>query len=62
MIIVVGALAGMTTRTGQYLSCAWIEDVFADPQAHAAGGFVEVPDGESTTLLPATPVDFDRTP
>ncbi len=39
-----------------------IEEVFADPQAHAAGGFVEVPDGEGTTLLPATPVDFDGTP
>ncbi len=39
-----------------------IEEVFADPQAHAAGGFVEVPDGEGTTLLPSTPVDFDGTP
>jgi len=39
-----------------------IEEVMADPQAHAAGGFVEVPDGESTTLLPATPVDFEGTP
>jgi len=39
-----------------------IEEVFADPQAHAAGGFVEVPDGEGTTLLPATPVDFEGTP
>ena len=29
---------------------------------HAAGGFVEVPDGEATTLLPATPVDFAGTP
>lgn len=39
-----------------------VEDVMADPQAHAAGGFVEVPDGEGTTLLPATPVDFEGTP
>lgn len=39
-----------------------IEDVLADPQAHAAGGFVEVPDGEGMTLLPATPVDFGGTP
>jgi crotonobetainyl-CoA:carnitine CoA-transferase CaiB-like acyl-CoA transferase len=39
-----------------------IEEVFADPQAHASGGFVEVPDGQGTTLLPATPVDFDGTP
>jgi crotonobetainyl-CoA:carnitine CoA-transferase CaiB-like acyl-CoA transferase len=39
-----------------------VEDVLADPQAHAAGGFVEVPDGDGTTLLPATPVDFDGTP
>jgi crotonobetainyl-CoA:carnitine CoA-transferase CaiB-like acyl-CoA transferase len=39
-----------------------IDDVLADPQVAAAGGFVEVPDGEGTTLLPATPVDFGGTP
>lgn len=39
-----------------------IEEVIADPQVTAAGGFVEVPDGVGTTLLPATPVDFDGTP
>lgn len=39
-----------------------IDDVIADPQVMAAGGFVEVPDGASTTLLPATPVDFGGTP
>jgi crotonobetainyl-CoA:carnitine CoA-transferase CaiB-like acyl-CoA transferase len=39
-----------------------IADVIADPQVAAAGGFVEVPDGETTTLLPATPVDFGGTP
>ena len=39
-----------------------VEEVVADPQAHAAGAFVEVPDGVGTTLLPATPVDFDGTP
>ena len=38
------------------------EEVVNDPQAHAAGGFVEVPDGASTTTLPATPVDFHGTP
>jgi len=38
------------------------DEVLADPQVHAAGGFVEVPDGEGTTLLPATPVDFAGTP
>jgi crotonobetainyl-CoA:carnitine CoA-transferase CaiB-like acyl-CoA transferase len=38
------------------------EEVLADPQVHAAGGFVEVPDGEGSTLLPATPVDFAGTP
>lgn len=38
-----------------------IEEVLQDPQAHAAGGFVEVPDGVGTTLLPATPVDFHGT-
>ena len=36
--------------------------MLADPQVQAAGGFVEVPDGPSTTLLPATPVDFAGTP
>jgi crotonobetainyl-CoA:carnitine CoA-transferase CaiB-like acyl-CoA transferase len=39
-----------------------IEEVIADPQVTAAGGFVEVPDGAGTTMLPATPVDFDGTP
>jgi crotonobetainyl-CoA:carnitine CoA-transferase CaiB-like acyl-CoA transferase len=39
-----------------------IDEVIADPQVAAAGGFVEVPDGPGTTLLPATPVDFGGTP
>ena len=39
-----------------------IAEVIQDEQAHAAGGFVEVPDGEGTTILPATPVDFHGTP
>jgi len=39
-----------------------MQEVLQDPQAHAAGGFVEVPDGEGTTLLPATPVDFGGQP
>ncbi len=38
------------------------DEVLGDPQVHAAGGFVEVPDGDGTTLLPATPVDFAGTP
>lgn len=38
------------------------DEVVADPQAQACGGLVEVPDGESTTTLPATPVDFEGTP
>jgi crotonobetainyl-CoA:carnitine CoA-transferase CaiB-like acyl-CoA transferase len=38
-----------------------VEEVLSDPQAAAAGAFVEVPDGDGTTLLPATPVDFGRT-
>lgn len=29
MIVVIGAFAGMTTRTGQHLSCSWVKDVFA---------------------------------
>jgi len=39
-----------------------LDEVLADPQVAAAGGLVEVPDGASTTLLPATPVDFDGAP
>jgi crotonobetainyl-CoA:carnitine CoA-transferase CaiB-like acyl-CoA transferase len=39
-----------------------LEEVLADPQVAAAGGWVEVPDGEGTTLLPATPADFEGTP
>jgi crotonobetainyl-CoA:carnitine CoA-transferase CaiB-like acyl-CoA transferase len=39
-----------------------VDEVMADPQVHAAGGFVDVPDGETTTKLPATPVDFGGTP
>jgi crotonobetainyl-CoA:carnitine CoA-transferase CaiB-like acyl-CoA transferase len=38
------------------------EEVIADPQVRASGGLVEVPDGESTTTFPATPVDFHGTP
>ena len=34
----------------------------ADPQFHAAGGLVEVPDGPTTTTMVATPVDFHGTP
>jgi crotonobetainyl-CoA:carnitine CoA-transferase CaiB-like acyl-CoA transferase len=39
-----------------------LEEVIADPQARAAGGFVEVPDEGTTTTLPATPADFAGTP
>ena len=39
-----------------------IDEVVADPQTRAAGGLVEVPDGPSTTTLPATPVDFSDSP
>lgn len=38
------------------------DEVMADPQVHAGGGFVDVPDGPTTTKLPATPVDFGGTP
>ena len=37
-------------------------EVLSDPQVLAAGGLVAVPDGDGTTLLPATPVDFGGTP
>lgn len=38
------------------------DDLLADPQFVAAGGFVEVPDGASTTTMIAGPVDFSGTP
>lgn len=38
-----------------------IDEAVADPQVQAAGGLVEVPDGPTTTTLPATPVDFSDT-
>ena len=37
------------------------DDLLADPQFTAAGGFVEVPDGASTSTMVATPVDFSGT-
>jgi crotonobetainyl-CoA:carnitine CoA-transferase CaiB-like acyl-CoA transferase len=39
-----------------------LDEVIADPQVHAAGGIVDVPDGATTTPFPATPVDFAGTP
>ena len=38
------------------------QEALADPQVSAAGGIVEVPDGPTTSRLPATPVDFAGTP
>ncbi|MBW2290551.1 MAG: CoA transferase, partial [Deltaproteobacteria bacterium] len=35
-----------------------LEEVLADPQTTASGGLVEVLDGESTLMFPATPADF----
>ena len=39
-----------------------LEDLMADPQFHASGALVEVPDGPMTTTMLATPVDFHGTP
>ena len=39
-----------------------LEDVVADEQFHAAGGIVDVPDGESSVAMVATPADFHGTP
>ena len=43
-----------------------IEDVVADEQFHAAGGLVDVPvdvpDGEASVAMVATPADFHGTP
>jgi len=38
------------------------DDLLADPQFHASGALVEVPDGAGTTSMIATPADFDGTP
>jgi crotonobetainyl-CoA:carnitine CoA-transferase CaiB-like acyl-CoA transferase len=38
-----------------------VDQVLADPQLHAAGGFVDVPDGATTATMIATPVDFSAT-
>ena len=39
-----------------------IEDVVADKQFHAAGGIVDVPDGQAAVPMVATPADFHGTP
>jgi crotonobetainyl-CoA:carnitine CoA-transferase CaiB-like acyl-CoA transferase len=39
-----------------------IDEMLQDPQVHAAGAFVEVPDDGSTTTMVATPVDFGGVP
>jgi crotonobetainyl-CoA:carnitine CoA-transferase CaiB-like acyl-CoA transferase len=39
-----------------------IDQVLEDEQVKAAGGWTEVPDGDATTTLPSTPVDFHGTP
>ena len=39
-----------------------IDDLLADPQFHAAGGLVDVPDEDGTRTMLATPVDFDGKP
>ena len=39
-----------------------VEELVADPQFHAAGGMVQVPGGDSTATMVATPADFYGTP
>ncbi|WP_197518323.1 CoA transferase, partial [Mycobacterium sp. E3198] len=39
-----------------------LEDVVADEQFHAAGGIVDVPDGQAGVAMVATPADFHGTP
>jgi crotonobetainyl-CoA:carnitine CoA-transferase CaiB-like acyl-CoA transferase len=39
-----------------------LEDVVADEQFHAAGGIVDVPDGDAVVPMVATPADFPGTP
>jgi crotonobetainyl-CoA:carnitine CoA-transferase CaiB-like acyl-CoA transferase len=38
------------------------DEVLADPQAWAGGGFVDVPDGDTTATMINTPVEFVETP
>jgi crotonobetainyl-CoA:carnitine CoA-transferase CaiB-like acyl-CoA transferase len=39
-----------------------LEDIVADDQFYAAGGLVDVPDGDSSVPMVATPADFHGTP
>ncbi|MGU3654770.1 CaiB/BaiF CoA transferase family protein [Mycolicibacterium sp. A43C] len=39
-----------------------LDDVLADAQFHATGGIVDVPEGDSSTPMVASPVDFSGTP
>jgi crotonobetainyl-CoA:carnitine CoA-transferase CaiB-like acyl-CoA transferase len=39
-----------------------LEDVVGDEQFHAAGGIVDVPDGDATVPMVASPADFHGTP
>jgi crotonobetainyl-CoA:carnitine CoA-transferase CaiB-like acyl-CoA transferase len=39
-----------------------LEDIVADDQFYAAGGLVDVPDGDSSVAMVATPADFHGTP
>jgi crotonobetainyl-CoA:carnitine CoA-transferase CaiB-like acyl-CoA transferase len=38
------------------------DEVLADPQVHAGGGFVDVPDGNGSTTMINSPLDFAGTP
>ncbi len=39
-----------------------LEDILGDEQFHAGGGLVDVPDGDSSISMVATPADFHGTP
>ncbi|CAN5183080.1 CaiB/BaiF CoA-transferase family protein [soil metagenome] len=39
-----------------------LEDIMADEQFHTGGGLIDVPDGDSSVAMVATPVDFHGTP
>jgi crotonobetainyl-CoA:carnitine CoA-transferase CaiB-like acyl-CoA transferase len=39
-----------------------LEDILGDEQFHAGGGLVDVPDGDSSIPMVATPADFHGTP
>ena len=62
LFVGVNSDAGVRRLKGAGRPVNSLEDLVADPQFHAAGGLVHVPDGTSSQAMVATPVDFHGTP